>query len=93
MAFDVPGEKNKHTTDMWWKMAAHFSHKASKAIIIRALQQFEMQKVCKHWVSRQLTEENWKSHMALNFLTQYEKDENDLLEWIITSDESWINFY
>ncbi len=58
-------------------------------------QQFEMQKVCACWVPRQLTEEYLKNHsgVALNFLTQYKADGNDLLEWIVTSDESWIHFY
>ncbi len=39
-------------------------------------------------------EEHQKSCIGvpLNFLTQYEKDENDLLEQIITDDESWIHF-
>ncbi len=31
--------------------------------------------------------------VALNFFTQYKEDENDLLEWVITADESWIHFY
>ncbi len=30
---------------------------------------------------------------ALNFLTQYKEDGDDLLEQIITGDESWIYFY
>ncbi len=30
---------------------------------------------------------------ALNFLTHYEEDGNDLLERIITGEESWIHFY
>ncbi len=30
---------------------------------------------------------------TLNFLTQYEKDGNDSLEWIIIGDENWIHFY
>ncbi len=31
--------------------------------------------------------------MAPDFLTQYKEDGNDLLERIITIDESWIYFY
>ncbi len=49
-----------------------------------------MQKVCMHWVPRQLMEEHQKNHMrvTLNFLTQYKEDENDLLEQtIFTSQE------
>ncbi len=30
---------------------------------------------------------------ALNFLTQYKVDGNDLLEQIIIGDEKWIHFY
>ncbi len=34
--------------------------------------------------------EYWKNRMevTLDFLTQYEEDGNNLLEWMITSDES-----
>ncbi len=31
--------------------------------------------------------------VALNFLTQYKEDRNDFLEWIITSNASWIRLY
>ncbi len=37
-------------------MAAHFSHKASEATTVRALQQLEMRKVCLRCVPQQLTE-------------------------------------
>ncbi len=33
------------------------------------------------------------TEVAFNFLTQYEEDGSDLLEQIITDDESWICFY
>ncbi len=46
-------------------------------------------------IPQQLMEEHRNSHMgvALNFHTQYEEGGNDLLERIITGDESWIHFY
>ncbi len=80
-------------TDMQREIAARFSHEASEATIVHTVQQVKMRKVCTYWVPRQFTEHQ-KNYMgvALNFLTQYEKDGNDLLEQIITSDESPIHF-
>ncbi len=76
-------------------MAAHFSHKARKATIVRALQQLKVCKFCTHWVLRHLTEKRRKNcvGVALNYLTQNKEDGNDLLKLIITGDESWIHFY
>ncbi len=80
-------------TDIQWKMAAHFHTKSAKQEIVQALQQFEMWKVCACWVTQQLTEEQNCMGVAFNFLTQDKEDRNDLLERIITGDESWIHFY
>ncbi len=82
-------------TDTRQEMAACFSHEAGRTTVVCALQQLKMWKVFTLWVPRQLTEEHWKNlvGLALNFLTQYEEDGNDLLERIIIGDESWINFY
>ncbi len=46
-------------------------------------------------VPRQLMEDNQKNCVVVahNFLNQYKEDGSDLLEWIITGDESWIYFY
>ncbi len=77
---------------MWWEMATHFSHKGSNSLCITKL---EMRKVCAHWILRQFVEKHQKNYMgaALNCLVQYKEYGNDLLERIITGDESWIHFY
>ncbi len=75
-------------TDMQQEMAAYFSHKVSGATIVHALQWLKMQKV----YSQKNIEKN-HTRGALNFLTQYEEDGNNLLERIITSEENWIHFY
>ncbi len=81
-------------TEKGQKMAACFSHKTCKATMLCALH-LEMWKVCALWVPWQLIVEHRKNWMevALNFLTHYKEDGNDLLEWIITGVESWIHFY
>ncbi len=68
------------THHIWWNTAGCFSHKASEATIVHALQQLKMQKVWVWSVPRQLVKEYWKNCMgaALNFLTQHEEDENYL---------------
>ncbi len=73
-------------TNMQWEMAAHFSHEASEATIVHALQQLKMWKVCTGFLDN-LQKNIGKNHVrvALNFFTQYE-DGNDLLEQIITGD-------
>ncbi len=75
-------------------MAGCFSHKASDVTIVHALQQLKMQKVCARWIRRQLTEHQ-KNIMgvALDFLTQYREDRNDLLKQKITGNEGWIHFF
>ncbi len=76
------------------ELAARFPHEAGDATMVCALQQLKMQKVCTHWVPQQLVEKYQKNCMAVvfNFLTEY-KNGNDLLEQIITNNESWIHFY
>ncbi len=88
-------QSSSHFSDMWQEMVVCFSHEASEATMVCALQELEIWKVCVHWVLWQLTEEcqNNCMGMALNFLIQYKEDGIDLLEQIITTDKSWIYFY
>ncbi len=76
------------------EMTLHFSHETGKATIVGALLQLEMREVYMCKVPQQLTEEQQKNCIgaALNSLTQYVDDGNDLLERIITGEESWIIF-
>ncbi len=50
-------EANHHLTitDMQRVIKGHFSHEVGYATIVNALQLLKMQKVCTHWVPRQLT--------------------------------------
>ncbi len=75
-------EDNHCVTDMWWEMAACFSHEASEATILYALQQLKMWKLCTFWVPQQLMEEHQINRVGvtLNFLIQYEEDGDDLLQ-------------
>ncbi len=47
-------------TDLWWEVAACFSHKASEPLEVHVLQQLEMWKVCMCWVPQQSVEEHRK---------------------------------
>ncbi len=70
-------DSQMHFTRSWWGAA-----------IVYALQQLEMGKIYVGWIPRQLMDEHWKNCLgvAFNFLTQYEKEGNDLLQRIITGD-------
>ncbi len=80
--------------DMWREMAAHFLHEAGEATIVHALQPLAMWKVCVCWIHH-----SWKNIEKIGWewqstsLLSTRRRGNDLLEWIITSDESWIHFY
>lgn len=83
-------------TDLQQQMAAQYSHTASHGTIHTALKQhLEMTKVCARWVPRQLSDEHRKRRMgwALEFLTAYHNQGNDLIARIVTGDESWIHFW
>ncbi len=83
-------------TDLQREMLLCFSHEASRGTIYTVLtEQLEMSKVCACWVPRQLTDEHRKNQLAstLQFLTQYNEQGNDLIERIVTGDETWVHFW
>ena len=51
------------------------------------------QKVCARWVSKMLTEEHKKQHVAcaLKFLMRYHKEGDGMLSHIVTGDETWVS--
>ncbi len=83
-------------TNLQREMSLRFSYEASHSTIHTALtEQLEMLKVCARWVPRQLTGEHRKNRLAsaLQFLTQYNEQGNDLIERIVTGDEIWVHFW
>ncbi len=62
-------------------------------IVEHTLEELEMHKVCAHWVSCKLVLEIREQRVvaAQTFLTRFEKDKNELLEWVVTGNESWIH--
>jgi histone-lysine N-methyltransferase SETMAR len=52
-------------------------------------------KVCSRWVPRQLTEEDKMNRMgiSLEHLSQYADEGEDMLNRIVTGDESWVHHY
>ena len=51
------------------------------------------QKVCARWVTKMLTEEQKKQHVAcaLKFLMRYHKEEDGMLSHIVTGNEMWVS--
>ncbi len=83
-------------TDLQVRMATQSSHAVRRGTIYTALtEHLTMSKVCACWVLRQLTEDNQTLRMgwALEFLTQFHMKGNELIERIVTGDESWIQFW
>jgi histone-lysine N-methyltransferase SETMAR len=54
-----------------------------------------MNKVCARWVPRLLTDENKATRVdaSREFLRRYVRDGERFLRRIITTDETWVNFY
>ena len=54
-----------------------------------------MNKVCARWVPRLLTDENKATRVdaSREFLRRYDRDGERFLRRIITTDETWVNFY
>ncbi len=57
-------------------------------------EEFEMRKIYAHWVPHPLTEDHTKQRMAaaLDFLTLYTQEGEELVGRIITDDETWIHY-
>lgn len=55
----------------------------------------KMTKVCTRWVPRLLTQENMRDRVEASemFLRRWRKDGDRFLNRIITTDETWVNFY
>lgn len=58
-------------------------------------EQLHYKKLCARWVPKMLTDSHKSFRMAsaLDFLDRYHKDGEDLLESIVTGDETWVQYY
>jgi transposase len=55
--------------------------------------ELKYRKVCSRWVPKQLTEDHKQKHVGIctQFLHQYEREGEDLLERIVMEDETWVH--
>ncbi len=51
-----------------------------------------MTKICARWVPQLLTNENKKTcrEICLSFINKFDQGPEDLMQWIITGDETWL---
>lgn len=90
-------ENRRYTiTDLHREMSTRFLIDKSRTTIFRILTEaLDMRKISARWVPRLLSDDDKKRRMgaALEFLQEYNEVGHEILDRVVTGDESWIHFW